>query len=554
MRGIRSGGPHQIHARTQRIALMARNVGEQLLPPPAPIRLPDFWSRAATLARTDVLCGALLCVGIALYTVAYSSLSIATYRAGRSLFDLAAFEQSFWNAAHGRLFLTSLEVTRPDVVAEMCHFGRHFSPIFVLLLPIYMLHQDATTLLVVQSLALGSAALPLYLFGRARLKSNAAALVIALLYLANPAIHDVNTVNEFHELAFVVPLIFLAFYALETERTLLYGLAVAGMLFVKEDVALTVCALGIYVALCTGRRRLGVVTFVAGATWFIGVVLLVIPAFRGPNGPIPYLGYDYLGTGVAGIIRGMVLRPLSLWHVVTAAAKLRYIFWLLMPVSFVVVLAPEVLFVALPALVIILASTFPLTYALFAHYVAPIVPVIFIALVISIGRLQCFGWSARRDRMLSSIYAVTVLLVLIGGTAYAQVRLRKLPTDVVARIDPDPRAAAGIALVDAIPERASLVVEDHRWLAHAANRRLLYFLFGRSPQADYVVINPSTYPPITNVHQEDRQAAVQRIVMSGDYLQFQCSQGFSLYIRKSAYARDEPALACTLIPSRAEPS
>ncbi|HEX7101167.1 MAG TPA: DUF2079 domain-containing protein, partial [Nitrolancea sp.] len=126
------------------------------------------------------MCALIIIIAVALYVVAYSSLSIAAYRTGHTLFDLALFEQSFWNAARGTLFSVSLEVTRPDLVAQMSHFGRHFSPIFFLLLPFSMLHQQPSMLLVLQSLALGGAAIPLYLFARHRLGSAPLALVIAL--------------------------------------------------------------------------------------------------------------------------------------------------------------------------------------------------------------------------------------------------------------------------------------------------------------------------------------------------------------------------------------
>ncbi|HVX30193.1 MAG TPA: DUF2079 domain-containing protein, partial [Nitrolancea sp.] len=151
-----------------------------------------WWGRLRHGRRPyDRLCLLGLTVAIVLYVIAYSSLSIAAYRTGHTLFDLALFEQSFWTAAHGSLFSVSLEVTRPDLVAQMSHFGRHFSPIFFVLLPFYLLHQQPSTLLVLQSLALGGAAIPLYLFARHRLDSSPLALIFALLYLANPAIHDV---------------------------------------------------------------------------------------------------------------------------------------------------------------------------------------------------------------------------------------------------------------------------------------------------------------------------------------------------------------------------
>ena len=296
MRGLNVVLPFQ-QPRFERHRLIGRRVSSITVPVQSvPRSLSSVRGRARDLPWVEAICASTLGAVVALYAVVYSSLSIAAYRTGRTLFDLAAFEQSFWNATQGRLFSVSLEVTRPDLVVQMSHFGRHFSPIFFLLLPVYATYQHPSTLLVLQSLALGGAAIPLYLFARERLRSPVAALVIAVLYLASPAVHDVNTVNEFHELSFVIPLVFLAFYAIETERWLLYGVAVAGMLCVKEDVALTVCALGVYVAAVAGRRMLGLATLLSGGAWFVAVTLFVIPAFRGVNGPIPFLGYEYLGN------------------------------------------------------------------------------------------------------------------------------------------------------------------------------------------------------------------------------------------------------------------
>jgi uncharacterized membrane protein len=490
------------------------------------------------------LCALALVVAVALYAIAYSSLSIAAYRTGHTLFDLALFEQSFWNAARGTLFSVSLEVTRPDLVAQMSHFGRHFSPIFFLLLPFYMVHQQPSTLLVLQSLALGGAAIPLYLFARHRLGSSPLALVFSLLYLANPAIHDVNTVNEFHELAFVVPLIFLAFYAIETDRWALYGFAVLGMLMVKEDVALEVIALGLYVAIFARRRRIGLITMLAGAIWFVLAVLVVIPAFRGPNGPIPFLGYDYLGHGIGGIAGGVFTRPSALWHVVTAAPKLRYLFWLGIPVAFLALLAPEVLAVAAPPLLIVLASTFPLTYAIFAQYVAPIVPVVFIAAVIGFNRAQHL--STRLDVARTARIATTsaLLLALIAGTLFAQIQLHKFPAHLIYPTTPDPQVAAALRIIDSLPPAASVVSEDHRWLAHLANRPHLYVLSAHSPAADYILTNGTALKPITNYTQADRKAAIERIRASGAYAEYECEGGFVLYAKKAVVVRDGTWLGC----------
>jgi uncharacterized membrane protein len=519
--------------------------GEQIVAGPSESRWTRLRSGDGKCRRSiEWLCALALIIAVTLYAIAYSSLSIAAYRTGHTLFDLALFEQSFWNAARGTLFSVSLEVTRPDLVAQMSHFGRHFSPIFFLLLLFYALHQQPSTLLVLQSLALGAAAIPLYLFARHRLGSSPLALVFALLYLASPAIHDVNTVNEFHELAFVVPLIFLAFYAIETERWALYAFAVFGMLAVKEDVALEVIALGLYATIIARRRRIGVMTMLTAAVWFVLAVLVVIPAFRGPNGPIPFLGYDYLGHGIVGIASGVFTKPVALWHVVTAAPKLRYLFWLLIPVAFLALLAPEVLAVAAPPLLIVLASTFPLTYAIYAQYVAPIVPLVFLAAVIGFARVRRFSTRLDLARSARLTTTVALLLALIAGTLFAQLQLHKFPAHLIYPTTPDPQVAAALTLVDSLPPSASVVSEDHRWLAHLANRPYLYVLSAHSPQADYILTNGTAMKPVTNYLQADRTAAIERIKASGQYLTFDCDGGFVLYAKKGAYVRDRPHFAC----------
>ena len=479
-----------------------------------------------------------------LYIVAYSARSIHAYTIGTTLFDLATFEQSFWNATHGTLFFSSLE-------GDISHFGRHFSPIFYLLLPIYALHRDPTTLLVLQSVALGLAAIPLYLFARRRLGQSPAALGLAALYLASPAVHDINIVNEFHELAFAVPLLFLAFYAAEARRWRLYGLAVVGALMGKEDVALTVAALGIYLALVQRERRIGLITAAGSVAWFLIVVEWIMPALRGPLGPVPFLGYDYLGEGIFGIARGVVTNPRELWQVMSSQPKQDYLHWLFLPVAFVALLAPEVLLITAPGLLLILASAYPPTFAIFERYVAPILPFVYIATVIGIARLRDAGraiaWlrertghrdDTQRPALLPRAVMTLALVALVASSAvYAQVHLRKYPDRLRYTDEPSPHAATAMAIAADIPEHATVAIEDHRLLVRAAHRRHLYYLSGSSPATDYLVVDRAV-GPITNASPEERATALDRVIEGGEYLLIRCEDGIALYGSRAAYQRD----------------
>jgi uncharacterized membrane protein len=448
-----------------------------------------------------------------------------------TLFDLAVFEQAFWTAARGELFYSSLE-------GDISHFGRHFSPFFYLLLPVYLLHQQPETLLVLQSAALGLGAVPLYLIARRRLASSPAALGLAALYLLSPMLHDINLVNEFHELAFVIPLLLLAFWAVETARWRVYGVAVVLALTVKEDVALTTAALGLYVALGAGRRWIGLATIAASIAWFIVVVELVMPELRGPHGDVPFPGYEYLGDGIFGMAWGVVTKPDELWQVLRAEPKQHYLRWLLTPVAFLALLAPEVLLVAAPGLLLVLGSTYPPTYVIFERYIAPVVPFVYLSAVIGIERVQRLA--LHRGRW-AHLVPVTLTLVAALGTLHTQQQLGKYPRELLDRQSPSPHAAIAIAWARAIPSDAVAVVEDHRLLAHAAHRKHLYYLSGTSPLPDYLIVDRKT-PPITNVPHEERAAAIQRIHDDPAYFALRCEDGITLYAHRDAVTRHGPLL------------
>ena len=155
-----------------------------------------------------------LLVGVViLYTVVYSVLSIARYNTFHATtFDLGIMTQVVWNTAHGRLFETSLgRAINAKLIGS--YMGNHVRPFLLLLAPIYRLWPDPRLLLVVQSTALGMAAVPLYAIALRRTSDPRFASVVALCYLAYPALGFLN-LFDFHPIAFSIPCIFLAYWAL----------------------------------------------------------------------------------------------------------------------------------------------------------------------------------------------------------------------------------------------------------------------------------------------------------------------------------------------------
>ncbi|HVH62513.1 MAG TPA: DUF2079 domain-containing protein, partial [Candidatus Dormibacteraeota bacterium] len=116
----------------------------------------------------------------AAYFVLYSALAILRHRSYHSFgFDLAVYDQVVWNTTQGR----ALESTMTQTIAvPHSQLGDHFSPIYLAMVPFYLLYPHPETLLVLETFALALGAWPVYLLARLKLPPGYAVLWV-LVYL-----------------------------------------------------------------------------------------------------------------------------------------------------------------------------------------------------------------------------------------------------------------------------------------------------------------------------------------------------------------------------------
>ncbi len=126
-----------------------------------------------------------------------------------------------------------------------CYFRVHFSPILLLVLPVYAINQTPETLFVFQSFIIALATLPLYWYVKHVLSSRVAALGFALTYLLYPPLHGANWF-DFHVQAFMPLFFFLSMYYFEQEKWKKYFLFVMLSLTIAESVPIVVAFIGIY--------------------------------------------------------------------------------------------------------------------------------------------------------------------------------------------------------------------------------------------------------------------------------------------------------------------
>lgn len=468
--------------------------------------------RFAAFGREHAPYLAVLVLVVVVYATLNTLQDYANYLAGRSLFDLAVYEQGFWNGLGNPPFFYSLE-------GPMSRFGRHFSPVFYVILPFYLLHSDPLTLEAAQSIAIALGALPLYFLASERL-GKSFGLLIAVAYLLNPAVHDVNLKNDFHEISLAMPALLLFIYSARRSSTALCLFSLLLALATREEVSLTTLLFGMYLIVFGRNTRRGLIIAGISLVWFLAVFEWVMPAFNvGKVFPLA-AGYGYLGHSVSGIVLGAIKHPRLLIAEVTRPPKLAYVFWLAEPLAFLCLLAPEVLGVASIALMIVLASNYPYTYELFERYAAPIVPFVFYAAIVGVQRI-----SHLVPQLRPRAWSMALGGLILVATFLSQVELRKLPLDIQAV--PSARTEAAFDIAGALPAAASVSAADHRWLAHLAHRRELYALTAQSPETDFVMFDLA-HAPVTNTPPAELRRIENRFLTSPDYQVLRCETGLYL--------------------------
>src|SRR5262249_41579970 len=164
-----------------------------------------------------------------------------------------------------------------------------------------------------QSVALALGGLAVFALATHRLGDERPAAMFAVLYLLHPSLHGIN-VRDFHSAALAIPLLLAAIYFAEAGRPWLFAIAVLLTLATREDAAIAVVGLGLWLALTRRRWVLGGVTTAGALALLIADTRWIIPYFRGA--PYPHLGrFADLGHSVPEILETLVLHP---WRVPAA--------------------------------------------------------------------------------------------------------------------------------------------------------------------------------------------------------------------------------------------
>ncbi|WP_422390621.1 DUF2079 domain-containing protein [Arthrobacter sp. N1] len=390
--------------------------------------------------------------------------------------------------------------------------GDHFHPLLVLLAPAYALAPSGLTLLMVQNLLFGLSVAVVTRAGM-RLVSPLAGMAVGVAYALSWGLQSA-VAAQFHEIAVAVPLLALSLEALLRRRVLPAVLWGGTLVFVKEDLGLTVIALGLVIAWRL-RTAAGLWLSVWGALWLIISVRLILPALNATG------QYDYSDRIDVG---GMIADPAgAVIDLVSGAPKHETLLLLLLAGGFVV-LRSSLSLVLLPTLLWRFASGQEGYWGPEWHYSAVLMPVLFLALVDAVHTLRRSrrGW-VRAIALIGVPSAVAAALVLLPTQKFA-VLAEPATYRQSERWDPAHR------MMDLIP-RGATVESGVVLMAYLVPDTRVYWLGNTNPAPDYLIVDAEdwSWGP---VRPADAEAHAEQHYPGTDYTTVFDEAGYQLVERQ----------------------
>jgi uncharacterized membrane protein len=393
-------------------------------------------------------------------TLAYGLMGVQQLQqlASRS-WDLGIFSQLAKDYAHLQAPIVPIKGDGVNLL------GDHFHPILVLLGIVWRIWPSPLALLWTQALLFGVSACPLARLAIARL-GVVPGTVLGGCYVFSFGLQSAADV-QFHEIAFAVPLLAFALTALLRDRVTAAICWAAPLVFVKEDLGLTLLVLGLVIALRRPAQKLaGFALALWGTGWFVLTTFVILPLLSSSG------SYEYTSNvgGLAGVF--------------TPGEKWMTVGMLVLAVGVIGLRSPLVL-TMLPTLAWRFTGTVEFYWGWYWHYNAVLMPIAAAALLDTLGGKdtgEATVWRATdRPRPGRRIRTVAIA-ALAAATLVLGSAMPVLSVVEPSAWSPDPRAAAARAAVQAVPDGTVVasditlmapLVPDHdvQW-THGTNTRV----------------------------------------------------------------------------------
>ncbi|MFA6307515.1 MAG: DUF2079 domain-containing protein [Patescibacteria group bacterium] len=432
----------------------------------------------------------ILWLAIFIYSLFFSWLSLKKYyNFSYNIFDLTIFNQVFFNTSNGRLFAMTFNLNN--------YLADHFTPIIILLLPLYKLWPSPQILLIMQSIILALCAWPIYKIAKKVINNKLISLGIIFLWFINFLLHNAN-LFEFHFLSFAIFFIFWAFYFYYSHNYKLWLLFFVLALLVREDIGFILLGFSI-LAFLDKRSAKWLFTPILGILYFLGA-LQIIASFNLGDSNKFFLYYGWLGgDSLISILWIWLSHPLQFLGHLLSGHNIASLFIMAIALGFLPLLAPRYLWLLFFPLMQFALTAQGINSAVYSmHYATVFLPGLFIATIFAINKI------VNKEKFIFSQTILThkniFISLFVFTVIYFSVFLSPIKNVLFYHYAAELRENRQY-FIDQIPEEASLVVSAS--LAPALSNRiniypLQYSYLGKTqfylddfkfPEVDYILID-----------------------------------------------------------------
>lgn len=458
----------------------------------------------------DLHSRALLPTMILGYIVVVSLAAIRKFQMYRMGYDLALIQQVIWNTLHGRFFETYAYDFTNNLLGTDSFFVQ------LVLLPIYAIFPNPTSLLIGETIIVGTSAIPVYLIARDHLKQRWAALLIAAIYLAYLPVLWGN-LYEIRERVMAMAWILWILLCIERRWYWRMWIPLILALSCRLDTTIGVAMLGVYTLLLRlpirrQRQRLDtddqdpttprpvpwrytITLFISAITWNIFVTRWLIPHYTTRPGYMFLTIYAGLGDTPTEIIWNVVSHPFHTLGMMLAPGKLWYLLGMFLPLIFLPLLSWRLLLTMLPLYGLNLLSPRRIQWDVYHHYQGQIVPLMLLGTIYGLAilyRRRTLGQDTLVFALAGMLMATLISHAVYGnefGRSFKRWTANERETaanTLIQQIPPDVPVAATNLVAPHIPVRRQiwLVPGDQFYYAAHPFAEAAYALIDMQPQAD----------------------------------------------------------------------
>lgn len=325
-------------------------------------------------------------------------------------YDFGIFAQMFHNMKTTGAPLTTLERE-----VQMSHFRVHMSPIYYLMLPFYCLFPSPQTLQILQAAVMVSAVIPLWMLAKRHGLSPLARTLVCAMLLAYPAFLGAVS-YDLHENCFLTPLILWLLYAIDAKKPCLSAVFAVLLLLVKEDAAVYLAVIGIWLMArtllrCEQRRKqflLGAALTVGALVYFAAVSYFLSHSGDGVMSNRYGNYFSRSDDGLFAVVKTALVWPVKVLYECFDDAKLEYVLRTLLPVAAMPLFTRkyERFLLLIPYVLVNLMSDYPYQHSIFFQYSYGSCAFLFYLTVVNLADLRlvwlrmsaaalalCIGWS-----------------------------------------------------------------------------------------------------------------------------------------------------------------